>query len=279
MRVTIWGLSSAPPHITLQPLLLDLDFKLTTETQLPLKLCCQFAREVGVWLQEQLREDVRYVIVKKPKGYWATIKGEDVYKIGCHIYFTRSCIDVFLAERCRAFAVTRVRDTFHSIDYSNTEEDVVDSRLPARENGLIMIGDLKGKGKGGRYTVVCKGTLCFKTRTVKEHCPTRDEFLSTLEEYLHELYEFVFQEPEKDWVPRIKTPKAKAKATVQQGHQTQKKESRFNLSEFLRVTQGWVPGNEEYVKICMFCANQGRQYHVQQGLVASKTRRDLATGV
>ena len=256
------GLVFRPPPIFKSPFLLDLDFQTKTEIVLDPKMCATFARLVAKKLQADLGAPVTYLVVMKAKGYWAKIKGEDVFKSGCHVYYPRSRCTLADSTRIRSYCVERIHEVFGSINYVNPEDDVCDKRIPHRTNGLMMIGDYKpdraGAFKGGRYCVKVAGSL--NGETFIEDQISEERFLAEIGRYYDDIYGFVFEGPDHGWAPPKKIPpKKKKKVASTAGFVKKEKvlEITFDLKEFLRVTKGWVPDDESYKQICMFMETQG----------------------
>ena len=259
------GFVFRPPHTFLQQFLLDLDFQTPKEVVLELSMCTQYARIVAKMLQDDLKQDIAYLVVKKDKGYWSKIKGENVFKTGCHLYFPGTRVDLADSTRYRARCVERIRECFGSLGYTNTENDVCDKRIPFRENGLMMIGDYKPGGKGGRYAVKVAGYL--RGNSFTEDVLSKERFISEIGNYYESIYGFVFEGPDPGWKPTVK-PKKKVKPKKEilnvtgshvQNSQTKvvQKDVSFDLEEFLRCTKGWVPDESDYKQVCMFCETQG----------------------
>lgn len=182
-----------------------MDFQTKGEFTLDLTRCEGFARVVAQKLQAELKQEVTtWYLVMKDKGYWAKIKGENVFKTSFHLYFARSRVSLADSKRFRTFCIERVREHFGCINYINSESDVVDQRIPLRTNGLMMVSDFKPGAKGGRYAVKVAASL-HKGKFIEDYL-TKEKFLSEFGDYLDDMYGFVWEGPDKGWVSPVNIP-------------------------------------------------------------------------
>ena len=252
-----------PPRISKQPFMVDLDFQTQKIIQLPLELIIEFGKRVAKKLQAELNQAITFIVVTKPKGYFKVLNKINVFKSGGHLYFNNVRVDKPTAIRLRSFCVGLIGEIFAGIDYTNSDEDVVDNRIPFRQNGLMMIGDYKPFGFcGGRYSIRYTASLINGNFT--EDFLTEERFLDEYRRYLPLIYSFVFEKPE--WEPKVLKKKVTPvlEEKVQEEEKVKKmvlaktkKKDTFNLNLFLEVTAGWTPREDEYKQICMFLENQG----------------------
>ena len=255
---TNMGFVFRPPHVKLQPFLVDLDFQTSDKQNLDIKACARFAKVVAKQLQTSLNQHITYVIIAKPTGYWCTLKKTDsrVWKTGCHIYYVNTSIDLATSRDFRLFCLKHVREHFGHMNFLNSIEDVVDSRIPHRENGLMCCGDYKPGGKGGRYCVKVAASLSGE-KSIEDFI-SHERFLKEFSNYMDDIYGWVFARAEENWHPEVPIPKKAPKKPVASPRKKQQnKDITFKLDEFLLATKGWVPSEESYKQICMYMSNQG----------------------
>lgn len=255
-----------PPHTVKQPFLLDIDFKFKTEVEHRLEPYVELAEIVAAELQRRLKQHVTFAVVSKPSGYWKKVGGEYVYATGAHLYFPNVRLDLVLSRDLRTYCISHISKVFGSLDFKNSHDDVVDRRIPNRYNGLMMAADFKPAREkrnadcGGRYCVRVTGSLCGTE--IKKDVLSEARFLNEFEQNIEAFYGFIFDPPEEAWIdpnpPKVKKPKVpKPQPQPQEEEKRPPAEVTFNLPEFLRVTAGWVPQNEDYVQLCMYFETQG----------------------
>ena len=241
------------PRTTLQPFLMDLDFKNTEAVELPLQLCVEFGEIIAQKLQAEFKKDIHFAIVQKDKGYFKN----EIYKTGCHYYFYNTQCSKADSVRYRAFAVKHVDRIFEPFDYTNGPDDVVDKHICSRSSGLVMAYFWKGKpNEGSQYKLRFEGKL--ESEIFHQTYFTEKEGLLRYRNYLMpRLYGFCFQKPEWEPLAKKKATSKKAKATPKLKIVPLPKPTPFNLELFLEVTRPWIPNNQEYVRIVMFLQHLG----------------------
>ena len=270
---TCMGFVFRPPKTFNQQFNLDVDFKTKEEVTLDLETIALFTKLVAEKIKSEVPlSEVFFLIVQKETGYWDTFNKNDVFKSGFHLYFPRTRISLSTSRRLRTYCIEHVREFFGCINYTNLDSDCIDSRIPNRQNGLMMLGDFKPQNRhkcnptgvkarnGGRYCVKSSGSLTkggFHIDIIE-----KNHFLKNILSYFGTMYDFVFEGPDKGFGEQPK-PKPKPKPKKEKKGEPSKappsknfEEPAFCLKSFLEATIGWVPDEKTYVQICMFCANQ-----------------------
>ena len=96
------------------------------------------------------------------------------------------------AREFRQKAIDAVPHVFKDIPMVNSPEDCIDSRIPERKNGLMLIGTYKNSNSGGQYEI----TGAYHNG----EAVTDKEMLVPTAKLLSELYEFVFRDPDKLYI-------------------------------------------------------------------------------
>ena len=230
-----------PPKIFKQPLCLDIDIRTKEEFR--------FGVEYLIDLMEFLKVKGEVVCVQKNSGYFKEYKkGGRLYCSGGHIYM-RNEMTLKEAREFRQKAIDAVAHVFKDIPMVNSAEDCVDSRIPERKNGLMLIGTYKNATSGGQYEI----TGAYQDGDVV----TDKEMLVPTAKLLSELYEFVFRDPDKRCIQaeEKKAENIKKKAEKPNLIEHTDKEI-FDLDYYLSVSD-LKENHEEWLQIVSFCKSNG----------------------
>ncbi len=209
-----------PPHVDSLPLCVDIDLRYETKRDQPLELFEKYADACGIGNWAIVAK--KHMYEKKP-GVWAG---------GCHVYFEKP----FQKNELQKEYDRQLEIVKGVFDQDPTE--CLDDSVFLRKNGLIMPGCFKHKGKeAGRY--------CIVSYRLNEDCfrVTEKEFLAK-ENYcftMDLLRPYFSLEREACEVDLKQIPEVKSE--------------HFNLNEFLRVTEGWIPNNSDWKQILFFLAH------------------------
>ncbi len=208
-----------PPHVDSLPLCVDIDLRYETKRDQPLELFEKYADACGIGNWAIVAK--KHMYEKKP-GVWAG---------GCHVYFEKPFQKNELQKE-----YDRQLDIVKGV-FDQDPTECLDDSVFLRKNGLIMPGCFKHKGKeAGRY--------CIVSYRLNEDCfrVTEKEFLAK-ENYcftMDLLRPYFSLEREACEVDLKQIPEVKSE--------------HFNLNEFLRVTEGWIP-NSDWKQILFFLAH------------------------
>ena len=232
-----------------QPLYLDVDIKTATKIQLHTDKHHELACRVASLLDSE--GPVEYLVVQKESGYW---KKTNVYATGSHLYFPGSCVDNLRAEEIRLAALQFIPEIFGDIDLLNKPDDILDRSVASRRNGLLMLFDYKGPGKGGQYNVKIKGEFDCETGADFEEYVGSDFIV---EADMEKIYGFAFKTPRVNKQPTPPAPKKKPPPPPKKPSGNNDNVTSFDLERYLAALSGWRPDNSDYVKLCMYFASTG----------------------
>jgi hypothetical protein len=249
------------------PLHFDIDVKTKNEIPVDVDAFVNLAKEVAKIIAAKRPGPVRFTVVCKPNGYYKKRKKEKdiVYATGSHFYFENTICDPVFAEDIRQVGMRHVPNILGHLNLINSVDDVFDARIPSlRANGLMLLNSFKPKKEGGVYRAVYTGVF-------QDGEFTKMQKTSTMEE----LYAPIFAVDRKTLPapPVIEAPpeirKTPPREPVRNGEVVVGAPDEFNLGEFCKATEGWVPNNTQYVELCMFLAGIGYDPFAAQRLLNS----------
>ena len=236
-----------PPKGELQPLCIDVDIKTKSEIGQHTDLHHQLAVRIAGLLEKE--GPIEYLVVQKPAGYWKTLKNKDenVYCTGCHLLFPGTNVSPSCAEKNRLASCKHVSEIFGHFDMANSVDSVLDKRVTNRVNGLMFLYDYKGEGFGGQYQVKIAGKYQEEAHTFDQY--TGDQYLEKLD--MERIYGFAF---DTERLPDQETVREnQEKKPVPQ--KTSGGKVDLDLELYMEALGGWVPPQDQYVKLVMFFAN------------------------
>ena len=233
-----------PPKTKIQPLCLDIDIR-TEEV-------FDFSIEYSTELFRQLDLGTDAVFVQKESGYWKTYKNPErkLFCTSSHIYVLGRKYNREEALKIRERAVELVPAVFKDIPVVNPKpkknvyEEIVDLKLPARSNGLMLVGSYKGTSKGGQYLM--KEMLQYTDGGYKSYTEPR-----VCGELLEHLYSFVFAEGEEE-EEEEKTKKVCRKPNVC----IPLEKCMIDIAYYLEISDK-TEDHDEWLQLLSFCKSNG----------------------
>ena len=257
------------------PFFMDIDLKYNKEQELPFDDCRKLFAWLSMYIENKfttkdqgLFRDVvsshletwdmfslgSYFIVQKKTGYWSTHANYgNVYKAGCHAYFPHFHCDVEEAKEVRNEAIQFIKDHKLFKDELSTVEEIVDDCIVHRKRtGLVMVGDFKKGGCGGRYDVVLLRSF-QKTTLVDRETWSNDDYIYMYRLIVERMYDFVWKEPDikQEFTPiYLETPD---NLPVAKEPSLNIKSLPFDLMAFLQNTS--KPSHTQFTQLMSFFAN------------------------
>ena len=230
-----------PPNIEYVPLHFDIDIRTNHAITLSIEYAMKLFRKLD------LKCDALFVA--KDAGYWKTYKktGEK-YCSGQHIYIQNS-ITLEEALTIRKRAVSFISEVYHDIPYTNSEEDVVDTKIPSRSNGLMLMGTFKSRNSGGQYNI--KGGFHYKDGEYIEYGQV--DLQAGL---LETIYSFVFQERPTVVEKKIKTKIVKVIKPKKSNTVIPKEKNGFDLCYYLEVSD-LEESHSDWLQLISYCKSNG----------------------
>ena len=254
-----------PPKTKLQPVFFDVDLKSTCEVQNDLDRLQKLADALA-GIMRKLNNEARLdcFIVHKDLGYWKSVKRQKLFCTGGHIYFPLLRETKETALKVRSGAVALVKAIYPEEHFTNGADDILDLRIPARSNGLMMLYDYKKGGAGGQYKIRSFGKWGGEKLTWKAR--SQEDILAELTGVFKLTYDYLWDKPEpvevreNVEVPAPQAPKApKApKPAKSQVRVLKSNTVEFSVDEFLRALGKYIPDEAEWKQILCYVANHTR---------------------
>jgi phage/plasmid-associated DNA primase len=148
------GIVWKPPKRIFSPATLDIDFRLSTEDRIPDACVISLAEELSYEFQTLTGVGQIFVMLARKRNTY--LRSDGKYADGFHMYILGVEVsrEILVEFRKRCLSVLEDLKQQHPT-ITNSAEDILDKRLcPQRSNGLILLGDQKGPGKGGSHHVI-----------------------------------------------------------------------------------------------------------------------------
>jgi len=258
---TCMSLVWRPPHDYWKPMIFDFDFKKKDNTPLSDAILIEIAEHACSALQEVTKsQSFAVILTKRAEPYQAFDKKKKltIFKSGMHMYVLGMLVSQKVAQLTRRKLIERLEPILSQCELLNTVDDVVDDKVtPVGKNGVVMCNSFK-PGVKIPYHIFMRasydGDLTDISRFDASDTP------KLLREMRNCMYDFIWKCP--DWekfpneIPPLEEEEEKTPPKPKVREPTTSA-CKFNIPEFLHVTEGSIPGNDAYKQIIFYACSCG----------------------